>query len=527
MSDHCTLFNQLKSEKGLRCAFEPAPLRSRRAIGTCSLHDNQITLYDAKSGTISYRYIPAGGGDKDAETGRTGTKNVAEAFVFADSYLIQKVTDQLRHGIVPSTSLPWRHDEATIREAFQHIRANRGKEYEDKAWRELLRVLLLAEQIWGGDRPYLSLSDADVDKYIAVRTEEGARLPAEFSRRPNLKPCKAVTAIADLWVLSSAFEKLTKVVVGKTRERPFPIDPFASVTIPKAKKALRDKPKPERYEALMRFVDVVDPSGQLRLALVFARWLGRRIGAISALGRSHLRLTVQEMQLTLQEIARRGHDERDGEQSVEFAFEFKEGAIFFDWFTDKEAYQRLVPISRLIREEVELYLERNPHLDLNGPLFPAENDPTRSTSVVEFISGLLAAEELARRSGFEREVPRLYNSVFHGFRGLRASELENKQHRPRHVSFIVGWTCLTGRAKDDRYVGHDPRLLYAAVEGLRPVEIEEEYHQAVADTEAENERLRAQIAELTARLESMEGQNATLASMAAKLEQLLGRFSAT
>lgn len=526
MSDYTSTFKRLQEEKDLKCSYQPSQSpTAKRVIGECSLHDHRVNLYASPQGTISYRYTFPGAADEEAERARTGVKTVEDAFVWADNFLREKAALALRAGLPSNEPVGLEPETTTIKDAYDYIRANFRKRYpREKQWREILKILLLTQQLWPGDRLYGSLSGSDIALYIGVRTEQGMTLPKEFSRRYNLGPCKLATAVNDLLMLSAVFKKLQSEVDSDSKQMPFKANPFAWLLLPDVDKALRDKPTPERFDTLMRYVDRVDPSGQLRLALVIARWLGRRIGAISALSRADLRLTTAEMLETIRLIGRRGHQAHDGVQSDSFAYEFLMGAIFFDRDRDKKRYQRLVPISTVIREEVDLFLERNPDLDPAGPLFPSEGDPRLPTSVPKFIELLHAAEELARAEGHERAVPPLYDSVYHGYRGLRASELENNQHRPAHVAFLVGWSCKMGNAKDDRYVMHDARLLYAAVQGMRPVEIEAEYQQATSTLETENEKLREQNAELSARLTQMTEQNTALARQLDRMSEQMERM---
>ena len=314
---------------------------------------------------------------------------------------------------------------------------------------------------------------------------------------------------------------------AETKELVFAENPFRRLRLPEAEKALREKPTAERFDVLMRYVDRVDPRGRLRLILVITRRLGRRVGATAQLKPKELRLTTAEMLETIRLISRRGHQEKDGIQSPEFAYEFKNGAIFFDRDRDKKGYQRRVPISSLTREEIDLYRSRQPTLDPDGPLFPSDGDPGRAIGVSELIQLLHAAEEMARADGYDRAVPVLYDSAFHGYRGLRATELENQGHRDAHIRFIVGWSCKVGNAKDDRYIVHDAHLLYAAVEGMRPVEIESEYREALAARDEEHALLLQRHEELQARYNRLEEQNAAMAVQLEQLNQQFGRLLAS
>ncbi len=525
MPDTKELFALIAREKDLICTFEPSNKESpRRVIGECTLYGHRIALYHEDRGTIAYRYTPPDGRPDGADRARTGARTVDDAFLFADTYLREKVAESLRSGTPHEIPEGLKQSTATIRDAYDYIRAHFRDNYNEKRWREVLMILNCTERVWDLDRPYTSLSGRDITRHIETRVEIGLKLPSEFSRRPRLKPCKLVTAVNDLRVLAALCRRLQSEVDSKTQEMPFKVNPFDWLLLPEAEKALRTKPTAERYEVLMRFVDRIDPTGQLRLVLVLARWLGHRLGSIAGLQRKDLRLTTTQMLETIRLIEKRGHQARDGIQSESFAREFVQGGTFFDRDRDKKGYQRLVPNSTLIRQEIDLYLVRHPDLDPEGPLFPSADDPRQPTSIVQFIEFLHAAEELAREEGFEKEVPVLFNSVFHGFRGLRATEMENNQHRPAHVNFIIGWSCKTGSAKEVRYVMHDPRLLYAAVEGMRPVEIEAEYRQATAGVEEENAKLRMENAGLTARLAQMEEHNVVRQKQMARMEAQMERL---
>jgi hypothetical protein len=527
-----TVYEELRESHQLRCAVTVPRRDGGALLGECVLHDHRMALYREKEGTIAYRYrlLSPGKRASNVERGRTGARTLADAIVFAEQFLVEKAAEQLRLGVPANAPVEVHPGTTTVAELFDFIRLHLRRLYPSlKVQRELLRVLLLLEQVWDTTKAYNLLAPSDAARYIARRTTEVMVLPKEFSKRPTLKPCKKVTAINDLFMLAAVLNKIREERETIPGAPPFTISLENWLVLPKVSKALRSKPTARRYEVLLEYADRVDPTGQLRLALVIVRWLGRRIGAVAALKRTDLRLTVKEMLNSIETLEVRGHQEHDGIQSPEFAYEFKAGGIFFDRDRDKMKYQRLVPMSRVIRQEVERYLALHPGLDPNGPLFESLMNRGQATTVVEFIERLHAAEAAARADSLHREVPVMYGSVFHGYRGLRASEMENQQHRGMHVNFIVGWSCRLGTTKEVRYVTHDARLLYAAVEGLRPVEIEEEYRAVTERAEKagqalqeENARLSTRLAELQVDKEMLHKQ---LAAMQAQLDRLERLFS--
>lgn len=518
-------FDKAKQVHKLVCTFKaPQAPRSKTAIGTCELYEHRLALYRQKVGSITASYIAPGARASDAKPVRTGTKTPEDAFLFANRFLVEKANQYLRGEQTKTDFSGLQESTASIRDALDFVRAKLREGFTEKQWREILRILLLVEKVWDVDKPYVSLSASHIRAYITVRTEIGIELPKEFSRRPKLKPCKLTTAVNDLLMLATVFKKIQGETVEQgSTAMPFRANPFSWLGLPDTEKALREKPTAERYDVLMKFVDRVDPTGRLRLALSLVRWHGRRIGAVSELRTRDLRFTTDQMLETLRHIGRLGHQPQDGIQSESFAYEFPHGAVFYDKDHDKEGYRRLVPLCSRGGAEAELYLKRNPDRDPETPLLPSDNDPGKPITVPELIALLHQAEELARVEGFTAQVPMLYDSVFHGYRGLRATEMENMGHRPAHVNFIVGWTCKQGGVKATRYVTHSGKLLYAAVEGLRPIEVEAEFRESVDRVEEENAALQTQNAELRVQVEALMEQNAVLTKQMARMGAQLDR----
>ncbi|HEV2148216.1 MAG TPA: hypothetical protein VGR37_12500 [Longimicrobiaceae bacterium] len=227
MSDTKELFARIAREKDLICAFEPSTKDSpRRVIGECTLYGHRIALYHEDRGTIAYRYTPPDGRPHGTDRARTGARAVGDAFLFADTYLREKVAESLRSGTPQEAPEGLKQSTATIRDAYDYIRAHFRDSYNEKRWREILMILHCTERVWNLDRPYTSLSGRDITRYIEVRVETGLVLPSEFSRRPRLQPCKLVTAANDLQVLAALCRRLQSEVDAETQEMPFKVNPF-------------------------------------------------------------------------------------------------------------------------------------------------------------------------------------------------------------------------------------------------------------------------------------------------------------
>ena len=201
-------------------------------------------------------------------------------------------------------------------------------------------------------------------------------------------------------------------------------------------------PPTNSYLASLEHVDQVDPEGRLRAILALARWTGRRESAICGLLASDILLNPERIRIAL---AAAGMDER-------LADHMPHGAIRWDASTDKMGLLHISPISRSAREELDLYLRRNPRVG-DVPFFPAPVDPTAPMRRDTVAIWLLRAEEAAK-------LPKLVGGTFHPYRRLWANE--RKSLPDVDVAAAGGWKDT--RALKLSYQHADPATVLKVVE---------------------------------------------------------------
>lgn len=170
------------------------------------------------------------------------------------------------------------------------------------------------------------------------------------------------------------------------------LDPFAraGVELPKGR-APAQKPSvgTEHYLRLMlpvardghilpAPVDRADETGATRLMQAAFFHLGVRRGQLLVAKRGHLALTPREVQVM---IAQHGHSIRN----QDWRYFVEHGLWLFDGdqnkmaHVDKEGYTRVMPISADLREEIDLYFERNPDIAGDRPDAPLLRAPSNAT----------------------------------------------------------------------------------------------------------------------------------------------------
>ncbi|WP_373054311.1 hypothetical protein [Thioalkalivibrio sp.] len=318
---------------------------------------------------------------------------------------------------------------------------------EDRAKYAKSRQALFLEA-WGRDLKLEDLSQAHVDKYSDARRT--GRLVSD-TRREDLKDGVRDGAIdGDFRMLSAMFNWATRFKTGGKR---FLVEnPLRDVTWPREKNVRRPVASHERYVATLAKCDEVDPKGRLALALTLARYTGRRESAILGLRRSDVLLERAHVQRTL---AAMGQDERAADH-------FPHGGIRWRAENDKQGFDVLTPISKVVREALEAYLEDNPMVG-EAHVFPgpragkkpprkdaASNGPLRRDTASKWLK---RAEELA-------ELPKLEQGRWHPYRRLWASE---RKHLPDvDVAAAGGWRDT--RALKLSYQHADPATVLQVVE---------------------------------------------------------------
>jgi integrase len=133
----------------------------------------------------------------------------------------------------------------------------------------------------------------------------------------------------------------------------------------------------------------------------------------------------------------------------------KFGAIHWRADHDKQRVERVTPISKAVREELDLYLICNPR-NGDAPLLPAVEDPTRPLARTVATKWLAKAEQRAA-------LPKLRRGLWHPYRRLWATE--RKELPEVDVAVAGGWTGT--KAMKLSYQKHTPAGVLAAILNAR------------------------------------------------------------
>lgn len=302
-------------------------------------------------------------------------------------------------------------------------------------------------------------------------TSPGIRFPRASGRRP-LGPAKPITARNELADLKVLFNYLMKQSVGGARflER----NPLEGLDLGSAVRGTRADYHPQRFRWLLAAADHGDPTGQLRLAVVLAFLTAHRINAILSLEMEHIAFTTSEIRARIRKVRRTHESEPTASES--WAPHFIHGAIHWIAENDKEGFDRVIPISKRVRQEIERYLQRREKL-LGGRssrwLFPRPADPDRRLSADAATMLLRRAEEIARpwieAAGLDPDeiMPPTPGDAWHPARGWWQARMEELLWQGnRNASYVGGWTCNTGAVQTTVYSELNPQLMQACVDGL-------------------------------------------------------------
>ena len=128
------------------------------------------------------------------------------------------------------------------------------------------------------------------------------------------------------------------------------------------------------------------------------------------------------------------------------------GAIRWSDETDKEGFLFIAPLSEQAREEIDLYLRKNPRVG-DVPLFPAARNGLKAIRRDVAARWLIKAEEKAK-------LPKLKRGVYHPYRRLWASE--RKALPSKDVAHAGGWKDIETMLGS--YVQSDPVTVLRVVE---------------------------------------------------------------
>ena len=246
-----------------------------------------------------------------------------------------------------------------------------------------------------------------------------------------------------------------------------------SWVIREADRAVELKRAHVHHTSHRQFFEALVP-GILRMHLVVSYGHGQRPAAVANLRLDDIALTPSEVAKAIRSLRLLESDDRI---PPEWADEWPYGAIVYRRENDKSDYERVVPLSAAMREELDLYLARRAaHHKARGIespwLFPSHLDPTRCLSDKVATNLLRAAEQLAyeavAEAGLNPEivVPPLEKTAWYAYR-RRWKSIRNDLGwvGTKAAAYVAGWSTEVGSIADVVYARMSAHTILAVVEG--------------------------------------------------------------
>lgn len=364
-----------------------------------------VRLYERASGSIIYREVRTGGGEKDRKSLGHNDRALAETQARVLAQRISELRFAGQSGPVRLGQLAalFERDRLPLMTATRQG-AVRG-------------MLLLLERHFGRGFDVDDLSQHHVDAYVAARTSGALKSPRHRTPRVG---ASAGTIRNELHLLEAMVRWGQGVrISGK---RLITGNPIVGLVIPTEKNAKRPIATDARFRALLAVADVVEPTGRFRCVLSLARFTGRRIRAICELRRHDVLLTVADIRRALSAAG----------MDLAHADHWSHGAIVWGSTSDKLGFESITPISRECRSALDTYLRSRPSLGA-APLLAGIEDVAKPIKKEIASYWLRKAERAAKVGHMER-------GGYHQFRRLWASE---RRHLPaQDVAAAGGWRSL-------------------------------------------------------------------------------------
>lgn len=375
-----------------------------------------------------------------------------------------------------------RGDELTLGDVFRVYRKMRIPLLEPDHASQMERVMRYFEATLKEDKIVLHISQPDIDDHVAKRKKgiEYTQLRSDGTeRRVKLRPVVGQRGLFDDCArLSLIFNWAT--TLKPDGQRLLAENPLKGIRLPvDEQNAKRPVMNLERYTIMLSVADETErllrnqgalgrrgvriragepsvakygrrvrpkapegtrmgdhmPPGFVRLLLVLARETGHRIGSVAGLRIRDILLTRTAMREALARIG----------QNEVLADDWPYGAIYWDWRRDKKKYDRVIPISKRVREILVRYLQTRGTLDPDAPLVPSSTDPDACVGSGVIDNVFVRVERVARKKGYD--LPPVFRGKWHMFRRQWRSERAGFFH-DKLVAFCGGWS-IGGRGVRD------------------------------------------------------------------------------
>jgi len=469
-----------------------------------SLGDRSVILRQPNRGHILLDTGKRGPGARPS----TSTSDPNVAISVAEEWLSREVLDALFDARLQAT-IDLKKQDLTVAEVCTLV--SRTDLPSVRSWPRYERACRIAAATLG----FVEVRKLDEDMILEAIEKRMSGLSAI-----GLESVDAVTAVNNFKDFSTVLNRVGKLKAGDdTRLFSNPIRDMKwpkEVTIttgvrPRKKKVVKEKRDPFTLDQLLMLlspfeftdtdgravklpapVDVVDPTGALRLIIMIAMFTGRRFEAILQLRIENIALDVGRIHEVLERA--------DEEARRDWAQYFVHGAIDFSGEWDKESYHWPVPICSLLRQALDHYLDFRGLR--SGPLFPAERNPekplaqstvsrnpwtdpkTGKVKIGRFDRAWRLAREYLKRAGRNPDqlMPIRKGYKLHRIRAFFATQMEKLGFGKAnygamdghtfddHVNYIGGW-AMSAKIKNDRYIPRDPEVLMGVVEWKKADEV--------------------------------------------------------
>jgi integrase len=388
-------------------------------------HGQSVTVYERRPGGVLYlRWWTPGAGDGRGQRHHRALKH-------SDRALGEQTARDIAAQLLASTKAS-ESGRATVGEVFAAYEADVGKHAKGQGPKEVKRRVAIWTTFLGATRTVDTIDFPTLDRFVRER-RVGTIQPAGHTLPTN--PGNRAIA-ADLELLRAALNHATRVV-RPTGGRLLTVNPMgqgkAAYELPRPARPRRPVVTYDRFLALLRHADAVDPQRLFGGFMMLVEGLGWRVSAICALRASHVDLSASP-------AAPRGR-------------------IYKNPDVDKEGAGGWIPMSESVRAGIDRIRAVNPALG-DWPMFPAPR------ARVEHDRGKIPkgwtrhhARRLLERAEKKAELSAVEGSDFHAYRRKWATE--RKHLPPQDVAHAGAWLDL--RSLQTAYTQPDDKTLLAVV----------------------------------------------------------------
>ena len=383
-----------------------------------------------------------------------------------------------------------RSEQRTVKRAAKKMRGNRVPlEYifqrvRESEWfashKEQESITLVMRWVLADRGPGFLASQFDEDTILGLLRVRvaGLKTTNAADEPTHLKPVKHNTAVRDLRMLNTIFERATRLKFALGLDQYLldtnPLDRFG-VPVAHVRES-RSMMTDAAHRILLRLAPTIDPTGRFEFLLMMLRWSGRRVITVRRMTGEVFLTTEQAIFKALgRQKCRYIRDEHGRADAARLYMELCGGALYVRWFWEKagqnaeanrvEQYDAVVPIPPVLVRAWEKYcaVYRDPlGLEADAALIPGKtlNKPISERQVQNWMK---EAKLLALKEGLDLDIPDAEG--YHGYRSKRRTDFVNTELK--YARFLIGHSIRTATpgisVSESVYLGIVPEELAHAV----------------------------------------------------------------